>query len=115
MHAPETIRNKDLEICLNDCQQRQYPFTFWDEEEVAGFDLGHLPTLAKEPARDWALKGEPIIVDLSKADSVRSFKAHAQKTIAEGHPDDTQIAFAITSDQEDRKGGPLVTIQTYFR
>lgn len=47
MHALETIRNKDLEKVLNDCQVRQYPFTFWDEREIKNFDLGLLPTLTK--------------------------------------------------------------------
>ena len=107
MRDLKTIENQDLKSCLNDCQQRQYPFTFWDEKEVAGFNLGSLPRLTKESALKWTPKGNPFSVELTDPDSVSAFKDRARVSIEDT---DKVVGFAITSID-----GSRVEIQTYLK
>jgi len=95
MHAPETIRNKDLEICLNDCQQKQRPFIFWDEKEVAGFDLNLLPVLAEHP-KDW-VEIAPVYEVILIPEGVKTFKSYAGGVVAVNQADAgaKDVGFAI--------------------
>lgn len=109
MHATETIEDRDLKVCLNDCQFKKYPFTFWDEKEVENFNLSALPVLVKGVQKDWRPEGKPITVDLSFLNEIKSFKALALKYIigVEGGPQ--EVGFAIT--KVDRR---IIDIQVYF-
>ena len=101
MHAIDTISDKDVQKCLNDCQHRQYPYTFWDENEVDDFDLAKLPVLTKgsidwtEDSRSEGLSG--VSVDLNDAVQVEAFKDYAKFRIAELLASKKEVGFALTS------------------
>jgi len=111
MRDLNTARLNDLEIVLNDCQQRQYPFIFWDEKEVTGFNLSLLPVLRWDSlSRGWKSEGEPYTVDLNHPKAVKALKATILKYIIGVEGGNREVAFAITKTENSS-----ITVQVYFQ
>ncbi len=105
MQALSTIRNKDLEIVLNDNKFHKKPFIFWDNQEVENlqnpFDV---LTVLDEPPNGWKLGNEIFFLPTNPSE----FKAFKKWVIKQIDHSQNETGFAIT-----RQDGDFITVQAF--